>query len=248
MSKHICNTESSGIIAVLMAGPPASGKGTQAKTLGGLHISSGDLARKKRSLDIEFENQYGALMDLGHYLPDEIVLQLIHENASSVENYKGYVIYDGAFRSHQQATKIGSIIARPGLAISFHITISWEVALKRARERYIKEGRTDDADEASLLIRFKEWERHDKAVQGKLKSQGVKVYVIDGDRSIKEVNAEIRSLLQKHERWIQKKLDKQQKPESLKLSASMVRNKKFTDQKGRMGTRRKREHAGYFQD
>lgn len=247
MFKHICNTENSGIIAVLVGGPPASGKGTQAKILGGLHISSGDLARKKRSVDVEFENKYGELMDLGHYIPDEIVLQLIHENASIVEDFNGYVIYDGAFRSHQQATKIGSVIARPGLAISFHITISWEVALERARIRYKKEVRTDDADEASLRVRFKEWERHDKAVQGKLKSQGVKVYVIDGERSIEEVNAEIRSLLQKHEHWIRKKLDKRQKQKSFKPCVSMVKNMKLEDKKSRMGTRRKREQAEYYQ-
>lgn len=236
-----------------MGGPPASGKGTQARILGGLHISSGDLARKKRSVDIEFDDKYGKVMDAGHYLPDEIVLELIHEEAPAVENYKGYVIYDGAFRNHPQATKIGSVIARPALAISFHITITWEVALERARERYKKEGRTDDALEASLLVRFKEWERHDKAVQAKLKSQNVKVYVIDGNRPIDEVNAEIRALLKKHEHWIQKKVDKLQGSKKTKISVSMIKNQKNSNHEGSKGTRRKRAgashpHAGPWSD
>lgn len=241
MCKHIRNCEKSGVTAILLGGPPASGKGTQARNLGGVHISSGDLARKRRAVDIEFDDKYGHVMDGGNYLPDEVVFELIQGIIPEIQNRRGRVIWDGTFRNCKQAIRVGSLISRPNLAISFHIIISWEVTLKRARDRYIKEKRTDDANEEGLLVRYTEWVRYDKLVQAKLRKQGVTVYEIDGNRTEEEVTAEIQTLLKKHETKIQKMAERHKPPGSSRVNVSMLRNQSDRLPKpARKGTRQKK--------
>jgi len=80
---------------VVVLGPPGSGKGTQAKPLASEHdlqyVSTGDLLRRAGG-------EAKRYMEAGELVPDEIVLELVHEAIGE----GGYVL-DGFPRNTAQA-------------------------------------------------------------------------------------------------------------------------------------------------
>jgi adenylate kinase len=89
---------------VVMLGPPASGKGTQAVRLaqarGIPKISTGDILREAAQAGTELGRRAKALMDRGEYLADEDMIGIVKERLSRPDAAKG-VILDGFPRTIQ---------------------------------------------------------------------------------------------------------------------------------------------------
>ena len=70
-------------IAILLLGPPGSGKGTQAVELSKVcklpHISTGDLFREHLSKNTELGKQAKAYIDTGALVPDMLVLDILFD-------------------------------------------------------------------------------------------------------------------------------------------------------------------------
>ncbi len=199
---HIVNTPKDNRFAVIMDGPVASGKGEQSRlivsAMGGVHISTGDIARQKRETCSEFADKYGHLLDSGKYLPDNIVFGLIREFIPKIADKKGVIIGDGLIRTRPQAANLGTIFAKPALMCGYSIIIPEEVALIRAKKRFEKQGRPDDYNEKTILTRYRNWERNKERVHKKLRSQGLRLIEVDGNKSIEEVNQTIYHHLEIH--------------------------------------------------
>jgi adenylate kinase family enzyme len=196
---HIVNTPKEGRFAVIMDGPVASGKGKQSRLFeGGVHISTGDLARKKRELCVKFDGQYGHILDTGKYLPDNVVFELVREHIPNIAQEKGIIIGDGLVRTRYQADQIGTIFARPQLMLGFSILIPLEVSLIRAQKRFEEESRLDDFNEKTILTRYENWSKNKESVHKKLRAKGVTIIEIDGNRSIEEVQNTIQPYVEKH--------------------------------------------------
>jgi adenylate kinase len=205
---HIINTPKSSIFGVIMDGPVASGKGRQSKLIdGGVHISTGDLARKKRELCVKFADSYGHIIDAGQYLPDKVVFELVREFLPTLSEKKGVIIGDGLVRTRYQAKQLNTIFARPNLMAGFSIVIPLEVALDRAEKRFQEEGRLDDFHSDTIVTRYKNWEKNKESVHTKLRAKGVHLISVDGNRTIEEVQNTIKHHLNAHISRLQRDWD-----------------------------------------
>lgn len=117
---------------IIFIAPPAAGKGTQAKVLcdkyGLFHISTGDLLRKTSKNNLELEKKLSS----GSFIEDNVILDLIKDEISSLENKSGYIL-DGFPRNMEQAISFDQIVKDKYLVI--YIDLSKEIAKKRVLGR-----------------------------------------------------------------------------------------------------------------
>src|SRR5271170_1450921 len=89
-----------------MLGPPAAGKGTQARLLAERlkvpQVASGDLLRDAVRRRTPLGTQAKSYMDRGNLVPDDLVLQLIEERLQKADAQAGFIL-DGFPRTVAQA-------------------------------------------------------------------------------------------------------------------------------------------------
>jgi adenylate kinase len=105
---------------VVMLGPPASGKGTQAVRLaqgrGIPKISTGDILREAAQSGTELGLRAKALMDRGELLGDEEMIGIVKERLARPDAAKGYIL-DGFPRTVRQAEALDRIVQSDRLVI-----------------------------------------------------------------------------------------------------------------------------------
>lgn len=91
---------------VILVGPPASGKGTQAQVLcerlGVPQISTGDMLREAKAQGTALGHKAEAFMSVGRLVPDELVIGLIEERLRKDDCKSGFLL-DGFPRTVAQA-------------------------------------------------------------------------------------------------------------------------------------------------
>lgn len=131
---------------IIMFGPPASGKGTQAKRLAETlhlpHISTGDLLRENISQKTPLGLKAKGFMDAGKLVPDELVLDLLFDRISKPDATQGYIL-DGVPRTLAQAEAFEKKLSPSASLIVLNLEVSDEVILERALGR----KRSDDTPE-----------------------------------------------------------------------------------------------------
>ncbi len=105
---------------LVMLGPPAAGKGTQARLLAERlkvpHIASGDLLRDAVRHRTPLGIQAKSYMDRGNLVPDELVLQLIDERLQKPDAQAGFIL-DGFPRTVAQAEALTARLQARGAAL-----------------------------------------------------------------------------------------------------------------------------------
>jgi adenylate kinase len=106
--------QSIGTIALMLFGPPGSGKGTIAKILKAdldmVHVSTGDILREHIAAGDELGREVKALMDAGKLVPNELVNRIIVERLKRTDCTEKGVILDGYPRTVDQAEFLGEVL------------------------------------------------------------------------------------------------------------------------------------------
>lgn len=183
---------------VIFFGPPAAGKGTQAKIIqekyGLKQLSTGDMLREEVANETQLGMEAKKLMDEGQLVADEIVIGMIAARIDSVECEKG-AIFDGFPRTQAQAEALDEMLAERGKKIDIVLELKVEDAplVERMEKRAAEEGRSDD-NLAALRKRLAAYRDYSAEVLPYYQSrQGV--MPVDGMDSIENVTVQIEAIL-----------------------------------------------------
>lgn len=98
---------------LVLMGPPASGKGTQADVLcqhyGIPKISTGDMLREARAAETELGKKAAEYMNAGKLVPDEVVIGLVDARLDKTDAKGGFIL-DGFPRTVPQAEALGRLL------------------------------------------------------------------------------------------------------------------------------------------
>ena len=179
---------------IILFGPPAAGKGTQAKRLVEsrkmVQLSTGDMLRAAIASASDLGKRVDGIMARGELVTDDIVIGLIEERLPGLQG-SGGAIFDGFPRTVAQAVALDNLLRDRGRAIDLVIRLRVNDAALKARiaGRFAETGRPDDNpesfkvrlaaynDQTAPLLPY--YENHKKLVQ------------VDGMGSIEQVAAGI---------------------------------------------------------
>lgn len=123
---------------IILLGPPASGKGTQASRLAAElkipHISTGDLFRENIKNNTALGQQVKSIMDAGKLVPDEIVLDMLFDRVARPDCANGYVL-DGFPRTIPQAESFDKRLSNKQKVIVLNLDVKDETLIKRTAGR-----------------------------------------------------------------------------------------------------------------
>ena len=111
---------------LIMLGPPAAGKGTQARKqeekIGLLQLSTGDLLRAAVAAGTPAGKAAKAVMEAGELVSDQIVIDILRDRLAEPDCAKG-VILDGFPRTTVQAQALDALLAESGQKINAAISL-----------------------------------------------------------------------------------------------------------------------------
>ena len=214
---------SSGAKYIILLGPPASGKGTQAARLRKMldlpHVASGDLFRENLKNETELGRQAQVYMNRGELVPDDITIGMVMDRLSRPDCAAGALL-DGLPRTIAQAEALDKALAAQGQKIGLvpNIAVPNEVLVERVSGRRLcrtcgksyhvkfnppKQPGVCDKDGGELYQRDDdnpETVRQRLQVYWQQTSPLIDYYrrqgvlvEIDGDQSIDEVTADLRA-------------------------------------------------------
>lgn len=209
---------------IILFGPPGAGKGTQARLIQEQHsldlIATGEILRAEIAKKTPLGEQVEQIMAEGKFPSDDIILSLFKERLAKV-NGKGLIL-DGLPRTLNQAEKIAQAFEEADCDINvvIQLAVDEEELIKRLSSRVVCQNcgtphaanssslegetcykcgsnhfarRADDEPEA-IRNRFKIYNEKTKPLLDYYSKQGL-LKVIDGMKSVEEVNKEIETLL-----------------------------------------------------
>jgi adenylate kinase len=187
---------------IILFGPPAAGKGTQAKALveqGFVQLSTGNMLREAVASGSDFGKRIEATISAGDLVSDEIVTELI---SREVEHYSGItttnLLFDGYPRTLAQAVALDEILASCNQKVDLviNLLVDRDVLLSRVHKRFAEEGRSDDNADA-FVNRLEAYDRDTAAVLPHFEAQNC-VKNVDGMLDIKTLSSVIAAIIGWH--------------------------------------------------
>ena len=183
---------------IVRFGPPAAGKGTQAKRLVDaanlVQLSTGDMLRAARKSGSELGKKVASIMDRGDLVSDDIVIALIEEQLDANPDARGF-IFDGFPRTVAQAEALDTALSERNTQIDAVIRLVTEDSrlVERVEKRAAEEGRADDTAEA-YKVRLRNYNAQTAPLLPYYRAQG-KLHEVDGMAAIEDVTDQIAKAL-----------------------------------------------------
>jgi adenylate kinase len=135
---------------IILFGPPASGKGTQAKALvaqGMVQLSTGEMLRTAVAAKTKLGLEVAPILARGAYVSDEIVTALISEHI--VANPSASFLFDGYPRTVTQAKSLDGLLDSHNRKVDMviHLNVDRSALLGRVAKRFAVDQRADDNPE-----------------------------------------------------------------------------------------------------
>jgi adenylate kinase len=183
---------------LILFGPPAAGKGTQAKRLVDgrrmVQLSTGDMLRAAIAAGSDLGKKVEGILARGELVSDDVVIALIEERLPETEAAGG-AIFDGFPRTLAQAEALDAMLARRGAKVDrvVRLKVDDSALLTRIAGRFAETGRPDDNPE-TFKVRLDAYNGQTAPLLPYYQGQG-KLVEVDGMGSIDDVAAAIDSAL-----------------------------------------------------
>jgi adenylate kinase len=179
---------------LILFGPPAAGKGTQAKRLVEtrrmVHLSTGDMLRAAIASGSELGRQVESIMARGELVPDDVVISLIEERLPELDGAGG-AVFDGFPRTLAQAEALDAMLAshQRRVDVVIRLKVDDEALKQRIAGRFAESGRADD-NPRSFAQRLEAYNRDTHPLLPYYRAQG-KLVEVDGMANIASVSSAI---------------------------------------------------------
>ena len=209
---------------IVIFGPPGAGKGTQSKFIvkkyNLFQLSTGELLRNEIINKTKLGFEISSIMNSGNLVSDNIASDLI-EKFISDDKYKNRLIFDGYPRNKSQAQNLNKLLNKYDQKIDLvlKLTVSLDVIKKRITGRSVcsicgkiyneyfnpapvnsnccaskfLQKRSDDTLEIAIT-RYETYEKSTEPVIEYYKKLNL-LKVVDGERSIEQINKEISDII-----------------------------------------------------
>jgi adenylate kinase len=187
---------------VVLLGPPAAGKGTQARRItdrfGGVHIDTGDILRSNAERGSELGRRAQDYMERGELVPDEVVIDMVLERVGEADCAAGFVL-DGFPRTVPQAEALDRRLGELERPLEATVGLEVEEAelWRRLAERAREQDRADDEDEEAIRQRLELFTSETGPLLDYYQEQGLLLRV-DAVGGIDEVTRRIAEALSAH--------------------------------------------------
>ena len=183
---------------LILFGPPAAGKGTQAKRLvetrNMVQLSTGDMLRAAIASGSELGKRVSGIMERGELVSDGIVIELIEQRLPEAEAAGG-AIFDGFPRTLPQAEALDQMLAGRGRKIDLvlRLKVDDDALKSRIAGRFAESGRPDDNPE-SFAVRLNAYNQQTAPLLPYYEAQA-KLVELDGMGAVDSVAAAIDTAL-----------------------------------------------------
>jgi adenylate kinase len=183
---------------IIFFGPPAAGKGTQAKILqdkyGLQQLSTGDMLRAEIANKTALGLKMKSFMDEGQLVPDDVVIEMIAGRVDSPDCAEG-AIFDGFPRTQAQALALDEMLAARGKQIDcvIELAVDFDALSARVEKRAAEEGRSDDNIE-TFKKRLDQYKSYSKEVLPYYQDKNLS-RAVDGMANIEDVTAQILAIV-----------------------------------------------------
>jgi adenylate kinase len=187
---------------VVLVGPPAAGKGTQAGRVvdrfGGVIIATGDILRSNAERGTELGRTASRYMDRGDLVPDEVMIDMVLERVGEGDCADGFVL-DGFPRTVPQAEALKERLDELGWPLD--AVVSFEVDEDELRDRLAararEQDRAEDEDEDAIRRRLDLFNRETEPLLDHYHREGLLLRV-DAHGVVDEVAERIAAALKRH--------------------------------------------------
>ncbi len=189
------------MLNLVLFGPPGAGKGTQAqylvKTFGLIHLSTGDLLRRRIAKGTPLGMEAKKYMDKGELVPDEIVVGMIERKLDESGKINGFV-FDGFPRTVNQAEALDKMLEKHGTSVSgmLSLEVDKQELISRLLNRGKDSGRDDDRNQSVIENRIDVYTQKTMPLIDYYKKQG-KFSGIDGMGTIDDIAGRLKAAVEK---------------------------------------------------